>query len=108
MTSGGKPYCAQHLERLPYARAVVEQVQERERELRRVEELGPATSELSEVVVGEMLEYLTSEGPRTLPRLACDLRVSVSIVEAYVGAMVRQGRVRMGRTPRGSAVVRAA
>jgi hypothetical protein len=87
-TMYGKPFCTRHVMELPYARDV-----------QRVWESGVSR-------LGDLLGFLTYEGPRTIDRLTRDLNLPYEEVAKLVSSLKKLGKVETSRTKRRSVFVR--
>lgn len=107
-TREGKPFCTEHVEMHSYAQAVLQTLAERERQDDAVARKGGRAARLDALTVQEIRVHLEHNGPRTVERLVRELNVDEKTIRGYVAAMRRAGLVRMGRTKRGSDLVRLA
>ncbi|MGE0711951.1 MAG: hypothetical protein AB7N76_03305 [Planctomycetota bacterium] len=104
-----KPYCPDHVERLPYVQEVLAALEGKEREQAEVAILGPRAVDPDGITAGEILNELAIHGPRSVARLAKDLALSRRLAEHYVEALRREGFVSVQarrRRRRDSAFVR--
>ena len=83
VTHARKPYCIDHLDRLPYVRWLQEELG------RRSESASPST-----VVDQDIVRQLSLHGPLTIPRLAREAEVSASALEARLKSLEKAGLVR--------------
>lgn len=106
-TQGGKPYCSEHcINALPYPQQIIAIEKARLEEVRKVEERGIRAVNLEGLVVPEILHTLFLEGPRTVERLARELRyVSKDSMRVYGQALVNAGRVTSSISERGITVL---
>ena len=87
-----KPYCAEHVEEHPYINDLMHRLADSEREISRVKRRGPRE---------------LAQGDRTVERLARDMQLDAHVVQCYVRALARRGRVTLGETSRGNVLVAA-
>lgn len=92
-TTGGKPYCSDHLTELPYIARLREMLEEAEEE--------GSDEALEPVNVGgtiaQDLRRLLTTGPKTVDLLANRLRLAPGVVLRHVKAMEQAGLVRRER-----------
>ena len=107
-TREGKPYCPDHVENHPYVQAILSTLREREQEEEKVRQRGPKAVDPQGLTAKELVLHLSLHGARTVERLSRELQLDAKVLEGYVGALVRRGVIALGRTTRGSTVVRLA
>lgn len=107
-TREGKPYCPDHVEQHPYVQAILSTLAEREAEEEKVRVRGSKAVNPIGLTARELVLHLSLHGARTVERLSRELQLDAKVLEGYVAALVRQGIVALGRTNRGSTVVRLA
>ena len=95
-TREGKPYCSEHVAGHPYVQELLAQIDGAEGELERVRVGGASRVDPNGLMARELLLQLSLYGRQSIPRLARDLNVDVSIVRSYVDAgasrvMISQG-----------------
>ena len=105
-TRDGKPFCLDHVEDHPYVRGLLAQIAEREAQDDLVSRKGPRAVELDGVTVQEILQHLELHGARTKERLVREVNLPAAVLHGYVRALVKRGLVKLGKTKRGSTVVR--
>ena len=105
-TREGKPYCPDHVEQHPYVQDILFTLAEREAEEDRVRSTGAGAVDPQGLTARELVLHLSLHGARTVERLSRELQLDSKVVEGYVHAMVGRGVVALGRTNRGSTVVR--
>ena len=107
-TREGKPFCPSHVENHEYVRTILMALAEREAETVRVRENGPAAVNTSGLTAQELLLHLSLHGSRTVERLSREFQLESEVMFNYVTALRTEGSVVLGRTTRGSTVVRLA
>jgi len=105
-TREGKPYCPDHVEEHPYVQEILSTLQRREEEEARVRSRGSRAVDPSGLTARELVLHLSLHGARTVERLSRELQLDPKVLDGYVSALVSQGAVSLGRTNRGSTVVR--
>ncbi len=103
-----KPFCPDHVERHPYVQSILSTLAEREDEEEKVRQRGPKAVNPTGLTAKELVLHLSLHGARTVERLSRELQLDSKVLDGYVGALVRRGVVALGRTNRGSTVVRLA
>ena len=101
-----KPYCAEHVEEHPYINDLMHRLADSEREISRVKRRGPAEVNPHGLLAQEILREL-AQGDCTVERLARDMQLDAHVVQCYVRALARRGRVTLGETSRGNVLVAA-
>jgi hypothetical protein len=107
-TREGKPFCPDHVEMHPYVQAILGTLAEREDEEEKVRQRGHRAVNPTGLTARELVLHLSLHGARTVERLSRELQLDTKVLDGYVGALVRKGVVALGRTNRGSTVVRLA
>lgn len=107
-TREGKPYCPDHVEQHPYVQNILSILAEREAEEEKVRQRGARAVDPQGLTARELVLHLSLHGARTVERLSRELQLDSKVLDGYVGALVRRGVVALGRTNRGSTVVRLA
>ena len=107
-TREGKPYCPDHVKEHPYVQGILSTLQDVHAEREKVRERGARAVDLKGLTTKELLLHLTLNGARTIERLARELQLDSVVLNGYVRALVKQGVVDLGRTNRGSTVVKLA
>ena len=79
---------------------------EREKELDKVRARGARAVNVKGLTAKELVLHLTLHGARTIERLARELQLEGEVLQGYVRALVKQGTLDLGRTNRGSTVVK--
>lgn len=105
-TREGKPYCPDHVERHAYVQSILAILAEREAETARVRKKGPSAVDPSGLTASELMLHLSLHGSRTVERLSREFQLESAVIHNYVTALKGQGKVVLGRTTRGSTVVR--
>jgi len=105
-TREGKPFCPDHVEHHPYVQEILGTLAEREAEEERVRTTGAPAVDPTGLTARELVLHLSLHGARTLERLARELQLDPAVVDGYVDALVERGLIALGRTNRGSTVVR--
>ncbi|MCA8923533.1 MAG: hypothetical protein KDD82_17080 [Planctomycetes bacterium] len=105
-TREGKPFCPDHVEEHPYVREILSTLQRREEEEESVRCRGSRAVDPGGLTARELVLHLSLHGARTVERLSRELQLDPKVLEGYVSALVTQGLVSLGRTNRGSTVVR--
>lgn len=105
-TREGKPYCPDHVERHAYVQSILAVLAEREAETERVRKKGPSAVDPSGLTASELMLHLSLHGSRTVERLSREFQLESDVIHNYVSALKSQGKVVLGRTTRGSTVVR--
>jgi hypothetical protein len=105
-TREGKPYCPDHVESHPYVRDILDTLAARHAEEDAVRTVGAEAVNLSGLTARELLLHLSLHGARTVERLSRELQLDSQVLKGYVSALVGDGRVELGRTHRGSTIVK--
>jgi len=105
-TRESKPYCPDHVELNPYIQGILEKLEERKIEHNRVKEVGQDAVDLSGLTVNEILLHLELHGSRTVERLKREFQLEDSVLLPYFEKLERAGKITLGKTQRGSTVVR--
>jgi hypothetical protein len=101
-----KPFCAEHVQEHPYINDLMRRLADSEREVARVKQRGAKEVDTQGLLAREILREL-AHGDRTVERLARDMQIDPSVVDCYVRALARRGRVTLGETSRGNVLVAA-
>ena len=107
-TREGKPFCPDHVELHPYVQSILSTLAEREAEEEKVRQRGSRAVDVAGLTARELVLHLSLHGARTVERLSRELQLDAKVLDGYVGALVKRGVVALGRTNRGSTVVRLA
>lgn len=107
-TREGKPYCPDHVEDHHYVQEILGVLREREAEEDRVRKRGPSAVNPEGLTAQELVLHLSLHGSRTVERLSREFQLEARVMHNYVDALMQQGLVVLGRTTRGSTVVRLA
>jgi hypothetical protein len=91
---------------MPYVQAICRAVAARELELERVRQFGHEAVDPEGMTARELLLHLDLQGPATVERLCRTLCLETRLVQAFACALERRGWITLGRTARGSVVVR--
>lgn len=101
-----KPYCPDHVDDNPYVQEIINALSANKKEQDNVLEKGPEAVDLEGMTASAIRLLLTNHGARTVERLSRDLSLEATIVKKYVDSLVNEGQVTLGRTTRGSTIVR--
>lgn len=104
-TREGKPFCSEHVERLPYVQGLLDQLAAREDEEDRVRKRGTRAVDPNGLTAREILLSLWVNGDRTVARLARELNMDFETLKVYVAALKRKGLVTVKPTRRGAGIV---
>ena len=107
-TREGKPFCPDHVENHDYVQNILSILREREAEEERVRLTGPGAVNPSGLTSQELVLHLSLHGSRTVERLSREFQLAAPVMHNYVDALKERGLVVLGRTTRGSTVVRLA
>ena len=107
-TREGKPFCPDHVEQHSYVKNILGILAEREAEEERVRKSGPEAVDIEGLTATELVLHLSLHGSRTVERLSREFQLESRVMQNYVQALEIQGKVVLGRTTRGSTVVRLA
>ncbi len=107
-TREGKPYCPDHVERHTYVQEILAILAEREAEEDRVRSGGPTAVDPAGLTAQELVLHLSLHGSRTVERLSREFQLEADVMLDYVDALRERGLLVLGRTTRGSTVVRLA
>ncbi len=105
-TREGKAYCSAHVEHHPYVQGLLEQLASREAEDDLVARRGPRAANVAGITAQEILQHIAFHGARTEERLCRELNLDHKTLTGYVEALRRARLVKLGRTKRGSTLVR--
>lgn len=105
-TREGKPYCPDHVGQHPYVQEILSALEERRAEDDKVRARGARAVNLKGLTAKEILLHLTLHGSRTIERLSRELQIDNEVLLGYVRALVKRGVIDLGRTNRGSTVVK--
>jgi predicted transcriptional regulator len=103
-TRESKPFCTDHNDLNPHARRVIEELQRREVDDERAQK-GRRGINVDGVTAVEILQNVAEHGPRTKERLCRELNLDVPVLDGYVEALRRAGKIRLTLSRRGSEVV---
>ena len=107
-TREGKPYCPDHVESHDYVQGILAIIHRREAEEDRVRKEGPGAVDPEGLTAQELVLHLSLHGSRTVERLSREFQLEAPVMHNYVDALCTRGLVVLGRTTRGSTVVRLA
>lgn len=107
-TREGKPFCPDHVDQHSYVQEILKILEEREAEEERVRQEGPEAVNLTGLTAQELMLHLSQHGSRTVERLSREFQLEAPVMHNYVSALLGEGLVIVGRTTRGSTVVRLA
>lgn len=105
-TREGKPYCSDHVGEHPYVQEILSTLAARQAEEAAVRNRGSGAVDIGGLTARELLLHLSLHGARTVERLSRELQLESQVLSGYVSALVDDGRVSLGRTNRGSTIVR--
>lgn len=106
-TREGKSCCTDHVHRLPYVQSLLDLIDGKEERDEAVIASGVTDEDIeSGISVHELLQHLALNGPKTEERLCRDLNFKPKTVAAYAKGLSERGLVQIGRTARGSTVVK--
>lgn len=107
-TREGKPFCLEHVERMPRVQVVLARLAAREKELAAVAEGGWPAVLVDGIPATEILSYLRIRGERTIERLRRDRFHDQpdSIVESYVKALEMAELITTRQSERGGGILR--
>lgn len=104
-TREGKPYCPEHIENLTQVKEILAQLEGKRAE-EEVANLGGWKSiNRDGITTHEILQMLDLHGPRTMERLARDLKLTEVQISSYIKALKSWNLVTTRRTARGSTIV---
>ena len=107
-TREGKPFCPDHVDHHSYVQEILKILEERKAEEDRVRHEGPEAVNLTGLTARELMVHLSQHGSRTVERLSREFQLEAPVMHDYVAALHTEGLVIVGRTTRGSTVVRLA
>jgi len=107
-TREGKPFCPDHVENHSYVQNILKVLAEREDEEQRVRQRGPTAVDPDGLTAQELVLHLSLHGSRTVERLSREFQLEARVMNSYVDALMERGLIILGRTTRGSTVVRLA
>ena len=100
-TTGRKPYCLDHIDRLPYVASVESEIARREAEVKVAEtRRGWRKLDASGAAAREIVHELAVKGPQSPGRLAKTVEVVKGALEGYVSALESAGVVKRVETKR--------
>ena len=67
---------------------------------------GPSAVDPAGLTASELMLHLSLHGSRTVERLSREFQLESDVIHNYVSALKSEGKVVLGRTTRGSTVVR--
>lgn len=92
-TSDGKPFCIDHIDRLPQSTAVQAKILAREEELRAIRRHGAKAVDIAGECAREAVAVLKA-GPLTIKRFVTAIDMPAGVAEALIAALESAGRVR--------------
>ncbi len=107
-TTHGKPFCADHLGRLPYIASIAARLEAQRSEVdrvRRAEAIDLAKVDPRGPFAEEVIAHLRDVGPRTTDALAADLHVERFVLRVYVTALEGAGLITCHRLSKSREVV---
>ncbi len=99
LAHGGKPYCGDHMDLIPKADAIMEEVDARRQEIDAVLSAGPEGWKRVNVdgsIAREIVEVVKLFGAQPMPKLTKIVSLKRDIVKPYVKALVECGRLKVG------------
>lgn len=105
ITSGGKPYCDNHVDLNPYVQGLHQDLLQRKAEDTRVLKEGSVAVNIQGITIKEILRILRQNGTRTEERLEKDLQLPKSMIHGYVCALQNRGIVKITMSLRGGMLV---
>ena len=105
-TREGKPFCPDHVERHDYVQGILEILARREAEEDRVRRKGASAVDPQGLTAQELILHLSQHGSRTVERLSREFQLESEVMRDYIDALLERGLVQIGRTARGSPIVR--
>ena len=105
-TREGKPFCPDHVVDNPYVQSILHTMAERAAEEDEVRKRGAEAVNVTGLTAKELVLHLSLHGARTVERLSRELQLDATVLKGYVGALTTDGKVAIGRTNRGSTIVR--
>lgn len=105
-TREGKPFCPDHVERHDYVQGILEILARREAEEERVRHKGASAVDPHGLTAQELILHLSQHGSRTVERLSREFQLESQVMRDYVDALLERGLLQIGRTARGSTIVR--
>lgn len=107
-TREGKPFCSDHVDHNPYAKQVIAEIDLRETDDEKAKKKSKRGVNTDGVTATELLQNVADHGPRTKERLCRELNIEMKVLDGYVDALRKDGKITLGRTRRGSEVVHLA
>jgi len=92
-TREGKPYCLHHVDKNPYARRLLDNLEQLEREHQRVRRRGPSAVDTKSDTSREILRELSIQRSCSVARLAQTLALPYPLTLSYVQALARRDLV---------------
>lgn len=103
-TREGKPYCPEHVFKLPYVQSVVAKLEKQKED---DEKALAGKPDLESLTAQEIETVVANKGGVTIERLAGDINAPVQLTWVYVTAMVAAGVLDKTRSKRGFTMVTA-
>ncbi|RMG16691.1 MAG: hypothetical protein D6731_05570 [Planctomycetota bacterium] len=88
--------------------SILDTLAARQAEEERVRAVGSRAVDLEGLTAKELVLHLSLHGARTVERLSRELQLEVDVLRGYVHRLSEEGTVAIGRTNRGSTIVRLA
>jgi hypothetical protein len=104
-TREGKPFCPDHVDLHDYVQNIQAIILAQETERTEVEKKGAKAVDVNGNTAKEILLVLMMNGSRTLRRISREINLDNVLVQAYVDALEKAGKVRTGVTTRGDTTV---
>lgn len=95
LTRHRKPYCLDHIDTSPYVQGILEQLEQREVEIKRAQRYGLRAVVVDGHVAQEIQAYLVNHGSTTQSRMARELRLPARTIAAYLSALSRLGAIQL-------------
>lgn len=103
-TRDGKPFCIDHIERMPYARLLMAIVERRDTHIDSINQGARIT--LDARITAEILAVISTAGSISPQRIAHVCGFPYKVVDVYVAALTASDHIQSTRTRRGSPIVR--
>jgi hypothetical protein len=105
-TREGKPYCPEHVNEHQYVSNLLELVNKKAKEEKRVLEKGYKAIKPGSLTITEVMSHLNQIGTITVHGLSRFLVIDYLVLEQYVIYLEKAKKVHVGTTSRGSKTVR--
>jgi hypothetical protein len=105
-TREGKPFCPDHVVDNPYVQSILHTMATRRAEEDEVRKRGADAVNIGGLTAKELVLHQSLHGARTVERLSRELQLDAAVLKGYVRALTNTGQIAVGRTNRGSTIVR--